>query len=72
MGLDTSPGSKDIFPCHNCCDRVLGCHGVCKGYAEAKAKNEIRKAETRKNMNPLITQGQFVGNATSKKFRKNF
>ena len=32
--------------CHNCEDRVVGCHSTCKKYIEDKLKNdEIRKKE---------------------------
>lgn len=31
------------FPCKNCEDRVLGCHGTCPKYAEAFAENERLK-----------------------------
>lgn len=33
-------------PCKNCKDRLVGCHGWCKKYAEWKGQHEdIRKAD---------------------------
>lgn len=36
------------FPCLGCEDRVLGCHGTCQKYAEARAENERLKEERSK------------------------
>lgn len=36
---------KDIFPCKNCQDRVLGCHGTCQKYKDAKTENIKRSHE---------------------------
>lgn len=27
------------YPCKDCKDREIGCHGKCKAYADAKAKH---------------------------------
>lgn len=65
--MDTRPGSKDIFPCRNCADRAVGCHGVCKDYAEAVEANKLRKEQEKATRNPIIHKGSFTGDSGFRK-----
>jgi len=45
-----SLGSKKMFPCKNCTERMLGCHSSCKRYHEAQEIFDvIREARKREN-----------------------
>ena len=37
----------NLYPCKDCTERTLACHGKCEKYAEAKAKREGNRAECR-------------------------
>lgn len=67
---DTKPGSKDIFPCRNCADRTLGCHGVCQDYIKAVEENKLRKEHDKATRNPIIREGSFTGDSGFRKRRK--
>lgn len=58
------------FSCKGCKDRYVGCHSKCEKYKKEKEavnkKHEIEK----KNKSVVITQGSFLGNATSIKHRR--
>ena len=36
------------FPCKDCPDRFVGCHGSCQKYKDAKAKHEQKMAIIKK------------------------
>lgn len=68
--MDTRPGSKDIFPCRNCADRAVGCHGVCEDYAKAVEENKRRKEVDevdKATRNPIIHEGSFTGDSGFRK-----
>ena len=65
--MDTRPGSKDIFPCRNCADRAIGCHGVCEDYAKAVEANRFRKEQEKVTRNPIIHEGSFTGDSGFRK-----
>lgn len=48
-------------PCKNCCDRAIGCHGLCKDYAEWSATQKQAKAKLKEAMPPIINRHHFVG-----------
>ena len=39
---------KDTFPCRDCQDRAVGCHGSCEKYKEAKSTYEKQVIEYKK------------------------
>lgn len=61
--MEKAPGdmreNKHTYPCQHCADRTLGCHGVCKEYAEAKAYDKKRKEQMKKDMPPAIYPSSF-------------
>lgn len=64
------PGSKNIFPCRNCADRAVGCHGVCKDYAKAVEENKRRKEADKATRNPIIHEGSFTGDSSFRKRKR--
>ena len=36
------------FPCKDCTDRFVGCHGSCQKYKDAKAEHERKRAVIKK------------------------
>ena len=42
--------SKPDKPCLGCTERELGCHDWCDRYKRAKAKDEVRKARQREDI----------------------
>lgn len=57
---------KDIFPCRNCADRAVGCHGVCKDYVEAVEANKLRKEQEKAMRNLIISESSFTGSGRKK------
>ena len=54
-------GIKREPPCKHCCDRNVGCHGVCKDYIEwAKASKEAKMHE-RLSRPKVLYSGDFTG-----------
>ena len=51
-----------IITCKDCTDRVVGCHGTCQKYLEAKAKND----EESKMIRQLINAENDVNDFKSK------
>lgn len=37
--------NKNTFPCKDCKDRAMGCHGFCKRYKETKEKYDKKIKE---------------------------
>lgn len=48
-------------PCKNCSDRTIGCHGICKDYAEWCAEQKRIKEHLKETMPPIINRHNFVG-----------
>lgn len=59
------------FPCKNCQDRTVGCHGRCADYKEAKAKydKECAKERLSKSAEKFIIESTI---RLSKMHKKNY
>ena len=49
-----------MAPCRYCCDRVLGCHGMCKDYIEWSQERK-EEAKWEKDARDTIHLSDFTG-----------
>lgn len=58
--------------CHNCPDRVLGCHSTCDRYIKAVEANNIKKEKEKAMRNPIVYKSSYLGAGSldSKRYRQ--